>query len=73
LNDYVVSPNIVNQFIFAANWYTAYFGPANANATLAAFPTYLSSMLDGGSNGSAAPSSFNGVEAGPVNWSWLRS
>ena len=55
LNDtYIVSPSIVNQFIFAANWYTAYFGPANTTATLAAFPTYLSSMLDGGSNGSAS-------------------
>jgi hypothetical protein len=50
LNDtYVFSPNIINQFIFAANWYTAFFGPTNTNATLAAFPTYLSSMLDGGS------------------------
>jgi outer membrane receptor protein involved in Fe transport len=55
LNDtYAFRPNIINQFIFAANWYTAYFGPANTSATLAAFPTYLSSMLDGGSNGSAA-------------------
>jgi outer membrane receptor for ferrienterochelin and colicin len=55
LNDtYIVKPNIINQFIFAANWYTAFFGPADTNATLAAFPTYLSSILDGGSNGSAA-------------------
>ena len=55
LNDtYIFSPHIVNQFIFAANWYTAFFGPANTNATLAAFPTYLSSILDGGSNGSAS-------------------
>jgi hypothetical protein len=55
LNDtYIVKPNIINQFIFAANWYTAFFGPANTAATLAAFPTYLGSMLDGGSNGSVA-------------------
>ena len=55
LNDtYLVSPNITNQFIFAANWYTAYFGPSNTASTLAAFPTYLSSILDGGSNASAA-------------------
>jgi outer membrane receptor protein involved in Fe transport len=55
LNDtYVVKPNLINQFIFAANWYTAYFGPANINATLAAFPTYLAGIADGGSNGSAA-------------------
>jgi outer membrane receptor protein involved in Fe transport len=55
LNDtYIVKPNIINQFIFAANWYTAYFGPANTTATLAAFPTYLAGIYDGGSNGSAA-------------------
>jgi hypothetical protein len=55
LNDtYAATPNLVNQFVFAANWYTAFFGPANKAATLAAFPTYLSSIVDGGSNGSAA-------------------
>jgi Carboxypeptidase regulatory-like domain len=55
LNDtYLVSPNITNQFIFAANWYTAYFGPTNTAATLAAFPTYFSSIIDGGSSGSAS-------------------
>jgi outer membrane receptor protein involved in Fe transport len=55
LNDtYVVKPNLINQFIFAANWYTAYFGPANLQATLAAFPTYIGGIYDGGSNGSAA-------------------
>jgi outer membrane receptor protein involved in Fe transport len=55
LNDtYVVTPSLINQFIFAANWYTAYFGPANTAATLAAFPTYIYGIADGGSNGSAA-------------------
>ena len=55
LNDtYIVTPSIINQFIFAANWYTAYFGPANLSQTLAAFPTYISGIYDGGSNGSAA-------------------
>ncbi len=52
LNDtYVVSPHLTNQFIFAANWYTAYFGPINTAATLATFPTYLT-FNDGGYNGS---------------------
>ncbi|WP_158819733.1 TonB-dependent receptor [Granulicella sp. S156] len=55
LNDtYVFTPHVVNQFIFAANWYTAYFGPSNTAATLAAFPTYFASMNDGGSNGAEA-------------------
>jgi len=55
LNDtYVFSPQLTNQFVFAANWYTAYFGPANLQATLSAFPTYFASIADGGSNGSAS-------------------
>ena len=55
LNDtYIFTPHVVNQFIFAANWYTAYFGPSNTQATLAAFPTGLASFGDGGSNGAVA-------------------
>ncbi len=42
LNDtLVLTPHLTNQFIFAANWYTAFFGSANLPATLAQFPTYL--------------------------------
>ncbi len=50
LNDtLVLTPHLTNQFIFAVNWYTAYFGPANLSATLAAFPTYLN-FFDGAIN-----------------------
>jgi hypothetical protein len=53
LNDtYVFNAHLSNQFVFAANWYTAYFGPASLSATLNAFPTYLS-FQDGGAGGSA--------------------
>jgi outer membrane receptor protein involved in Fe transport len=53
LNDtYAFSARATNQFIFASNWYTAFFGPANLNNTLAAFPVYFQSFTDGGSNGS---------------------
>ena len=42
LNDSItLTPHLTNQFIFAANWYTAFFGPSNQAQTLAAFPTYL--------------------------------
>ncbi len=48
LNDtYAFNDHITNQFIFAANWYTAFFGPANAAASLASFPSYFS-LTDGG-------------------------
>jgi hypothetical protein len=50
LNDtYVISPNITNQFIFSATWYTAFFGPADITSTLAALPTFLQ-FNDGGTN-----------------------
>lgn len=50
LNDtYTISPNISNQFIFSASWYTAFFGPANLNSTLAALPIYMQ-LNDGGTN-----------------------
>jgi outer membrane receptor protein involved in Fe transport len=53
LNDtYSVSPNITNQFIMAANWYTAYFGPANLQQTLNTFPTYTL-FYDGAINSGA--------------------
>ncbi len=51
LNDtYAFSPNVTNQFIFASNWYTAYFGPASVPAAQAAFPSFLS-VGDNGTNG----------------------
>ena len=50
LNDtYVFSPNVTNQFIFTADWYTAFFGPSSISSTLAALPTYLE--LDNGGAG----------------------
>ena len=52
LNDtYSFSPNLTNQIVLAANWYTAFFGPTSLSTTLAAFPTYLN-FSDGGLNGS---------------------
>jgi len=48
LNDtYIITPQMTNQFVFAADWYTAYFGPSNLPATLAAYPTFLE-MFDAG-------------------------
>jgi hypothetical protein len=36
------SPTLTNQFLLAATWYSAIFGPPNLSATLAQFPTTLS-------------------------------
>ncbi len=58
LNDtYVFSPHLTNQFVFAANWYTAYFGPDSLSATLAAFPTNFQ-IGDGGTNAYGSISSI---------------
>jgi len=35
------SPTLTNQFLMAATWYSAIFGPPNLPATLATFPTTL--------------------------------
>lgn len=53
LNDtYTFNPNLINQFIMAGNWYTAYFGPTNIQQTIATFPTYLL-FYDGSINAGA--------------------
>jgi len=46
-------PTLTNQFLLAATWYTAIFGPPNLPATLAEFPTTLapSDSSLGGPNG----------------------
>lgn len=37
-DSYVISPTKTNDFVAAANWYTAYFGPQDVSAAQAAFP-----------------------------------
>jgi len=37
-DSYIFSPTKTNVFVMAANWYTAYFGPANIAATDAVYP-----------------------------------
>ena len=55
-DSYVISPNKTNVAVIAANWYTAYFGPANLQATLAELPMnlyYTDYGLDGSGVNSA--------------------
>ncbi len=49
---YVISPNIVNQAIGSAMWYSAEFGPASIPASLSAFPTFFNFSGNGGASGS---------------------
>ncbi|WP_164981512.1 TonB-dependent receptor [Silvibacterium dinghuense] len=54
LNDTIsFNPHLTNQFIFAANWYTAYFGPSNLSQSLSEFPTYWG-FSDGAINAGSA-------------------
>jgi hypothetical protein len=51
LNDsYVITPNLTNSAVIAANWYTAYFGPASVTAAQAALPFWA--YFDVGADGS---------------------
>jgi len=53
---YVLSPNKTNNLVVAANWYTAYFGPNDKAASIAALPIDLY-YADYGLDGSGVNSS----------------
>ena len=51
MNDtYTLSPNLVNQFILGALYYSAIFQPPNISAALASSPTEFNQSSDGGTN-----------------------
>ena len=52
-DSYVISPTKTNVFVAAANWYTAYFGPADVAAAQAAFP--WNAYTDTGGDNSGNP------------------
>jgi outer membrane receptor protein involved in Fe transport len=47
---YIFSPNLTNQFIASAFYYSWPFGPANLQQTLAASPAQFNNDSDGGTN-----------------------
>jgi outer membrane receptor protein involved in Fe transport len=47
---YIFSPNVTNQFIASAFYYSWPFGPANLQQTLAASPAQFNNGCDGGTN-----------------------
>lgn len=47
---YIFSPNVTNQFIASAFYYSWPFGPANLQQTLAASPAQFNNGSDGGTN-----------------------
>jgi hypothetical protein len=51
MNDtYTFTPNVVNQFIVGALYYSAIFAPPNIPAALASSPTEFNESIDGGTN-----------------------
>ncbi len=54
---YVISPQIVNNFIGASSWYSALFGPADIQKAYATFPLQMS-ILDGSGPNAAGISSI---------------
>jgi outer membrane receptor protein involved in Fe transport len=54
----IVTPRAVNKLTTSVNYYSAIFGPADLNATLAAFPTQFV-IADGGSNAAGMTSLGN--------------
>jgi hypothetical protein len=65
MNDtYTFSPNVVNQFIVGALYYSSIFGPPNIPAALAASPTEFNQSSDGGTNSLAGVGQFSFFSAG---------
>jgi len=62
---YVFTPNVTNQFIASAFYYSWPFGPANLQQTLAASPTQFNDGSDGGTNYSVGLG-----QEGTVGFNW---
>jgi hypothetical protein len=63
-------PTLTNQFLLAATWYSAIFGPANLPATLATFPTTMG-LGDSSLGGTGACSNDIGATALACDdWIW---
>lgn len=62
---YVLSPNVTNQFVMSAYYYSFPFGPVNIQQTLAVSPTEFSNGSDGGTN-----SSLGLGEGGTIGYHW---
>ena len=62
-DSYVISPTKTNVFVAAANWYTAYFGPSDPSASIAAMPIYLGDPFVGA--GAEAGLDVSGVTSSP--------
>jgi len=60
---YTINSHTTNVFVMAANWYSAYFGPANNAASAAVYPDFLLPDLgfDGSGTNSAPGLAFLGV------------
>ena len=52
-DSYIITPNLVNSAVIAANWYTAYFGPASIPASQAVLPFFA--VFGIGADGSGTP------------------
>jgi Carboxypeptidase regulatory-like domain len=50
---YTITPNLINSAVVAANWYTAYFGPASISASQAVLPFFAN--FEVGEDGSGTP------------------
>jgi hypothetical protein len=62
---YIFGPNVTNQFVASAFYYSFPFGPANLQQTLAASPAQFNDGSDGGTNFSTGLG-----QAGRVGFDW---
>jgi hypothetical protein len=65
-DSYVITPTKTNVFVAAANWYSAYFGPASNAASAAVYPFFgvTDAGLDGSGTSQSGGLSLLGVPSG---------
>jgi outer membrane receptor protein involved in Fe transport len=54
-DSYTITPNLINSAVVAANWYTAYFGPADIGSAQTVLPFFA--VFGIGADGSGTPES----------------
>jgi outer membrane receptor protein involved in Fe transport len=65
-DSYTITPNLINSAVVAANWYTAYFGPASISASQAALPFFADFNVGADGSGTPDVAGFSAIGQNPA-------
>jgi outer membrane receptor protein involved in Fe transport len=60
-DSYIITPNLINSAVVAANWYTAYFGPASIPASQAVLPFFALFGIGADGSGTSEQGGFSNL------------